>query len=480
MPVKPIIVWFRNDLRLADNSALCAAAAGAGPIVPVYIHDPEAAGRWAPGSASRWWLHHSLSALSGALGDMGASLVLRRGPAEKVLATLTAEVDARAIYFSRGYEPWARAQEDRVKAGLSGGEVEIKRFAGALLREPEEVRTKAGDPFKVYTPFWRALTALGPPSAPLAAPKSLSTMRRKVASDPLEDWQLLPTKPDWAGGLGEAWRPGETGGRTRLESFLDQALAGYAATRNLPSVDGTSRLSPHLHFGEVSPRLCWHRAIAVRESGRAGDAAVETFLKELVWREFSYHLLMHWPDIPDKPFKPEFGAFPWKKSAVHLKAWQRGLTGYPIVDAGMRQLWHTGWMHNRVRMIVASFLVKHLLIPWQSGEEWFWDTLVDADLASNAASWQWVAGSGADAAPYFRIFNPITQGEKFDADAAYVRRWVPEIAGLPDEFIHAPWTAPAVTLGRAGVTLGKTYPLPLVEHAQARQRALDGYAAMRS
>lgn len=480
MSVKPIIIWFRNDLRLADNRALSAAVAAEAPIVPVYIHDALGAGRWAPGSASRWWLHHSLTELSSALSGKGVCLVLRRGPVEDVLAALATEVDARAVYFSRAYEPWARAQEDRVKARFAGGEVEIKRFAGALLREPEDVRTKAGEPFKVYTPYWRALTALGAPSAPLAAPRSLSTVTRKVASDRLADWQLLPTKPDWAGGMREAWRPGEAGGLDRLEKFLDQGLSGYAENRNLPAVDGTSRLSPYLHFGELSPRLCWHRAIAVRENGKAGDTAVETFLKELVWREFSYHLLVHWPHIPDQPFKPEFGAFPWRKSAAQLKAWQRGQTGYPIVDAGMRQLWQTGWMHNRVRMIAASFLVKHLLIPWQSGEEWFWDTLVDADLASNAASWQWVAGSGADAAPYFRIFNPITQGEKFDADAAYVRRWVPEIAGLPDEVIHAPWTASATVLARAGVTLGKTYPLPLVDHSQARQRALDGYSSMRT
>ena len=480
MPSKPIIVWFRNDLRLADNRALSAAVAAGAPLLPVFIYDPQGGGRWAPGAASRWWLHHSLAAFAEALSEHKAPLILRRGRAEDILADIVAETGAAAIYFSRAYEPWARAEEDRVKQRFATGDVDIKRFAGALLREPEDVRTKSGEPFKVYTPFWRALTALGAPSAPLAAPKSFPSAKKKLASDRLADWHLLPEKPDWAAGLREAWCPGEAGARDRLETFLDAGLAGYAGNRNLPAVDGTSRLSPHLHFGEISPRVCWHRAIAVRENGKAGDTAVETFLKELVWREFSYHLLVHWPHIPDKPFKPEFSAFPWKKSAGHLKAWQRGLTGYPIVDAGMRQLWHTGWMHNRVRMIVASFLVKHLLIPWQSGEDWFWDTLVDADLAANAASWQWVAGSGADAAPYFRIFNPITQGEKFDADAAYVRQWVPEIAGLPDDVIHAPWTASASVLAKAGVSLGKTYPLPLVDHAEARQRALEGYAAMRS
>ena len=479
MSAKTVIVWFRNDLRLADHRALAAALATGAAILPVYIHDPAAMGRWASGRASLWWLHHSLVSLSQLLKDRGAPLVLRLGKAEEVLSALAAETGADAIYCSRAYEPWASAQEVRLKDRFAGG-LELKRFAGAMLREPEEVRTKAGEPFKVYTPFWRALTALGPPSAPLAAPETITAPKKKVASDRLDDWQLLPTKPDWSGGLGDFWNPGEEGAHARFDAFLKSSLAGYAETRNLPAIDGTSRLSPHLHFGEISPRVCWHRATAAQEKVKAGDTALETFLKEIVWREFSYHLLVHWPHLPDEPFKPEFGRFPWKQRTSDLHAWQRGQTGYPIVDAGMRQLWHTGWMHNRVRMIVASFLIKHLLIPWQEGEAWFWDTLVDADLASNAASWQWVAGSGADAAPYFRIFNPITQGEKFDSHAAYVRRWVPEIAKLPDDVIHAPWTASANILAKAGVTLGKTYPLPIVDHAHARQRALDSYAAMRA
>lgn len=478
MSAKPVILWFRNDLRLADHRALTAAVASGAPIVPVYIHDPKAAGGWTPGAASRWWLHMSLAALAQSLKERGAPLILREGDTEDCLAALAAETGATSIYFSRAYEPWATAQEERIKERFSG-QIDLKRYAGAMLREPEEVRTKSGDPFKVYTPFWRALTALGAPSAPVPAPKSITPPSKKIASGKLADWQLLPTKPDWAGGMREMWQPGEDGAHARLDTFLKESLAGYAETRNLPAVDGTSRLSPHLHFGEISPRVCWHRATAAKDKVKAGDAALETFLKELVWREFSYHLLVHWPDLPDKPFRPEFAGFPWKKSAANLKAWQRGQTGYPIVDAGMRQLWHTGWMHNRVRMIVASFLIKHLAIPWQDGEAWFWDTLVDADLASNAASWQWVAGSGADAAPYFRIFNPVTQGEKFDGEAAYVRRWVPEIAKLPDDVIHAPWTASPNILARAGVTLGKTYPHPVVNHADARQRALEGYAAMR-
>ena len=478
MSTQTVILWFRNDLRLADNRALAAAVASGAAIVPVYIHDPKSAGAWTPGAASRWWLHQSLAALAHSLKERGAPLILREGYTEECLADLAAETGATAIYFSRAYEPWASALEERIKRRFSG-QIELKRYAGAMLREPEEVRTKTGDPYKVYTPFWRALTALGAPSAPAPAPKSLTPRSQKIASARLADWKLLPTKPDWAGGMRDMWQPGEEGAQIRLDAFLKTSLAGYADARNLPAIDGTSRLSPHLHFGEISPRVCWHRATAAKEKVKAGDTALETFLKELVWREFSYHLLVHWPDLPEKPFRPEFDGFPWAKSAANLKAWQRGQTGYPIVDAGMRQLWHTGWMHNRVRMIVASFLIKHLLIPWQEGEAWFWDTLVDADLASNAASWQWVAGSGADAAPYFRIFNPITQGEKFDTEAAYVRRWVPEIAKLPDDVIHAPWSASASVLARASITLGKTYPLPIVDHAEARQRALEGYAAMR-
>jgi deoxyribodipyrimidine photo-lyase len=484
MPAKPVIVWFRNDLRLTDHRALTAALATGAPVVPLYIHDPQSAGRWAAGAASRWWLHHSLEALGRSLRDLGGDLVLRAGPADRILAQVAAETDAGAVYFSRAYEPWARAAEEAVKQRLASDGIEVKRFAGAMLREPEEVRTKAGEPFKVYTPFWRASIALGPPARPLPAPTAIAMAvrgkGRKVTGDRLQDWRLTPTKPDWAGGLRETWAPGEQGAAARLQSFLETGLSGYADRRNLPALEGTSRLSPHLHFGEITPHVCWHRASESSRAGKGADTGLETFLKELVWREFAYHLLFHWPSLPEQPFKAEFGRFAWSDDDANLVAWQRGRTGYPIVDAGMRELWHTGWMHNRVRMIVASFLIKHLLIPWQSGEEWFWDTLVDADLASNAASWQWVAGSGADAAPYFRIFNPVSQGEKFDAEAAYVRRWVPEIARLPDDVIHAPWTAPAAVLAKAGVRLGVTYPLPIVDHAAARQRALEGYAAIRT
>ncbi len=480
MSTQPVLVWFRNDLRLTDHPALTAALARGSPVVAVFVFDPDAAGAWRRGGASLWWLHHALESLAASLDAVGSRLILRRGATADVLAALAAETAATALHFTRGYEPWARDLETGVKTRLEAAGLSVRRFGGALLREPEELRTKAGEPFKVYTPFWRALLALGAPPAPLPAPKKVPPPPSGIESDRLEDWHLLPSRPDWAAGLRETWTPGEDGATQRLKAFLSRRLEGYATTRNLPGVDGTSRLSPHLHFGEISPRTVWHRASSKAKGNPKIDGGLETYLKELAWREFSYHLLVHWPSLPEEPFKPEFAQFPWRDDAGQLRAWQTGQTGYPIVDAGMRELWHTGTMHNRVRMVTASFLVKHLALPWQAGEAWFWDTLVDADLASNAASWQWVAGSGADAAPYFRIFNPVTQGEKFDADARYVRRWVPEIAGLPDDVIHAPWTAPEGLLRAAGVTLGKTYPLPVVDHAAARQRALAGYQAIRA
>ena len=475
---KPVVVWFRNDLRLTDNRALAAAAATGAPLVAVYVLDDAAAGAWTLGGASRWWLDKSLAALAADLARHGGRLVLKRGPAATVLSGLAAASKAAAVYATRAYEPWARRQEEEVRAALDGTGVAFKRFGGALLREPEELRTKAGEPFKVYTPMWRALVALGEPRPPAPAPARLTFHPKPPAGDRRADWGLHPARPDWSAGMAEAWTPGEAGALARLDRFLDTALGGYTGNRNRPDLEGTSRLSPHLHFGEISPALCWHRARAAAARDPAAEAGLETFLKEIVWREFSYHLLVHWPDLPETPFRPAFGAFPWRDDERALRAWQRGLTGYPIVDAGMRELWTSGWMHNRVRMIVASFLVKDLLVPWQRGEKWFWDTLVDADLASNAASWQWVAGSGADAAPYFRIFNPVTQGQTFDPAGDYVRRWVPELARLDGAAIHAPWTAPALVLREAGVVLGATYPLPIVDHGAARERALAAFAKL--
>jgi deoxyribodipyrimidine photo-lyase len=465
----PVLLWFRQDLRLTDNPALAAALASVRPVVPVFVLDRETPGAWAPGGAARWWLHHSLAALAASLAGRGSRLVLRRGRAAEAIPRLVEQTGAAAVYASRLYEPWARASDAAVAAALKQRAVPIHGANAALLFEPWTVQTQAGGPFGVYTPFSRACFAAGPPPQPTRAPPRVAAPDRFPPSDRLEDWSLLPTKPDWAGGLRETWTPGETAAQARLDRFVAGHLAEYDALRNRPDLDATSGLSPHLHWGEISPRQVWHAAEA---AGAPRGRSTETFLKELLWREFSYHLLWHRPEMPEQPLKPAFADFPWRNDAKALRAWQRGRTGYPIVDAGMRQLWHTGWMHNRVRMIVASFLIKHLLLPWQEGEAWFWDTLVDADLAANSASWQWVAGSGADAAPYFRIFNPLLQGARFDPDGAYVRRWVPELARLPAALIHAPWQATPLELQDAGVTLGRSYPAPIVDHSAARARAL--------
>lgn len=480
MSAAPIIVWFRQDLRVRNHKALSAAVASGSPVIAVYILDDATPGEWKMGGASRWWLHKSLEALAGELQTRGAALCLRRGAAETELPRLAAEAGACAIYCSRCYEPYAVALEERLKAKFDETGVMFKRFAGALLREPEDVRTKTGDVYKVYSPFWRALSAGFSPAELVPAPQKIGSPEKLPKSEALASWTLLPTKPDWATGFVKEWTPGEAGAEKRLEQFLATALKTYAADRNRPDIAATSKLSPHLHFGEITPAELWHGAVHAAQAEKGMDKGLETFLKEIVWREFSHTLLFYWPTLPGEPFRKDFAAFPWQDDKQLLKAWQRGQTGYPVVDAGMRELWTTGYMHNRVRMIVASFLIKHLLIPWQRGEEWFWDTLVDADLANNAASWQWVAGSGADAAPYFRIFNPVTQGEKFDPDGTYVRRWVPELAKLQAPFIHAPWTADADLLRAAKIIPGKTYPHPLVDHAMARARALEAYEAVKS
>jgi deoxyribodipyrimidine photo-lyase len=469
----PVIHWFRQDLRIAGNPALAAAAA-AGPVIPVFILDDQTPDKWKWGGASRWWLHRSLESLS-----QDVPLVLKRGAADKVLAGLIRETGAKAIYFTRDYAPWASALEDRVKQVCEATGAECRRFGGFLLHEPEAIRTGAGQPFKVYTPFSRACFALGDPKPPAGKP-TIEIASGLSTSDRLEDWSLLPSKPNWAGGFETVWQPGEAGAKKRLADFLENGLAGYADGRDFPKLEVVSRLSPHLHWGEISPAQVWTATRAAQaEAGGKLDAAAEKFLKEVLWREFSYHLIYHWPGFPEKPFRPEFEDFPWADDSKSLRAWQKGMTGYPIVDAGMRELWVTGIMHNRVRMIVASFLIKHLLLPWQKGEEWFWDTLVDADIGNNSASWQWVAGCGADATPYFRIFNPILQGIKFDGDGTYVRRWVPELARMPDEFVHKPWEAPALVLREAGVELGKTYPSPIVEHQRARDRALEAFKSLK-
>ena len=475
---QPVIVWFRNDLRLADHPALAAAAEVGAPILPLYILDDATPKRWRMGGASRWWLHESLTTIAKDLAKRGGRLCLRRGEAPKVLSALLAETGASGVYATCGYEPWEPALQQAAAHACRAAGAEFRVFSGRLLFEPEATLTGDGRPYRVFTPFWKACLAHDPPRAPVPAPRLKSFAEAK--SDRLEDWGLLPTGPDWAQGLLETWRPGEAAALARLGAFIDKRLANYAEGRNFLDLDETSRLSPHLHFGEISANQIWY--VVTHAAGCAGartESGAEAYLRELGWREFSYHLLHHFPTIPSEPLRPEFATFPWRDDRDALAAWQQGRTGYPIVDAAMRELWQTGFMRNRARMIVASFLVKHLLIPWQRGADWFLDTLVDADLANNSASWQWVAGSGADAAPYFRIFNPVLQGAKFDPDGSYVRRFVPELAALPAPDIHVPWQAPASVLAQANLVLGETYPRPIVDHAKARARSLAAFAAIR-
>lgn len=471
---KPIIVWFRQDLRISDNPALLAAAESGHPVIPVYILDDETPGDWVPGGAARWWLHHSLEVLRQSLAALGATLILRVGNAKGVISELVNESGASGVYWNRCYEPFAIARDKEIKVSLQDAGLETKSFNGSLLNEPWTIETKAGGFYKVYTRYWHACRDKGEPAPPVATPESFSAASVMIESDDLNDWGLLPTRPDWAQGFRDRWVPGEHGAQQRLETFLDKAAENYIEQRNLPAVLGTSNLSPFLHTGDISPRQIWYRTI--QKLGWTGQT--EAFLKEIVWREFAYHVFYYLPDLPEKPMNQKFADFPWVDDTDGLKAWQQGMTGYPMVDAGMRELWHTGHMHNRVRMIVGSFLVKHLLLPWQDGEAWFWDTLVDADLAVNAFSWQWIGGCGADAAPYFRIFNPITQGDKFDGEGDYVRKYIPEIAGLPNKYLFSPWEAPADVLADANIELGKTYPKPLIAHKVGRERALEAFKSL--
>jgi deoxyribodipyrimidine photo-lyase len=477
MPRSPAVVWFRDDLRLDDHPALAAAVASGRPVVALYVLDEVSPAIRPLGAASRWWLNHSLARLGEALAARGAALVLRRGPAAIVVPSVVAEVGATAVVWNRRYGGGEVAVDRELKAGFAAAGVEARSFQANLLWEPHAVRTRAGDPFRVFTPFWKACLAAPPPRPPLAAPERIAGFEGAIASDALADWRLLPTAPDWAGGLAETWRPGEAGARERLAVFLEKGINSYADDRDRPDLEGVSRLSPHLRFGEISP-FTIHAAVTARgTAGSVDERSAAKYLAEIGWREFCHHLLFHFPDLATRNFQARFDGFDWREDPAFLAAWQRGATGYPIVDAGLRQLWATGWMHNRVRMVAASLLVKHGLIDWRAGEAWFWDTLVDACPANNPAGWQWVAGTGADAAPFFRIFNPVTQGTKFDPDGAYVRRWVPELAGLGAPAIHAPWTADAARLRAAGVRLGVTYPTPIVDHAGARARALAAFAA---
>lgn len=475
--------WFRDDLRLADNPALTAASAD-GAVLCLYILD-EGGDRQAPGGASRWWLSRSLGVLAAKLDEMGSELIVMRGDPATILPRLADTMRIERITWNRRYDAASIALDTALKERLSGAGVEVLSFNGSLLNEPWEVMSKADQPMKVFTPYWRAARERGEPAAPLPAPRKLEKLALPQAAGPslaVADLALEPSEPDWAGGMREAWTPGEAGAQSRLEAFIGSGLAAYAEDRNRPDRDGTSRLSPHLRFGEISPRQIWHTLAMARQAGEAAgsDTDAEKFLSEIGWREFSYQLLFYNPELATRNYDSRFDAFPWQANAEALQRWQRGQTGIPLIDAGMRQLWHIGWMHNRVRMVVASFMIKHLLQDWREGEAWFWDTLVDADPANNAASWQWVAGSGADAAPYFRIFNPVTQGETWDPRGDYVRQWIPELAKLPKDLIHQPWKASAKALQEAGVELGKTYPKPMIDLGLGRQRALDAFAVIKN
>lgn len=485
-----ILVWYRNDLRVTDNPALYSACQSAerlnAHLLPIFIFDAVTPGVHRIGGASRWWLYESLMGLDQSLRRRGSRLMLRQGPADEVLQDIIARYGVTEIHWNRRYEPWATAADADLKAALKDQGVVVSSHQASLLVEPWSLKTKTGGPYRVYTPFSKACFAriasdgIGDVSP---APTTLPPVPSGFASDRLDEWELQPTAPNWASEFPEHWRPGERGAVERLSRFVDETVTAYGDERNRPDIAGTSGLSPHLRWGEISPRRIWQAMeMAVAASGAAGlPKGPETFLKEILWREFAYSLLFHFPHLPETPLDGKFSAMPWRRHYGDvLTAWQRGETGYPLVDAGMRQLRRTGWMHNRVRMVAASFLIKHLMVPWQEGQAWFWDTLVDADLASNSASWQWVAGCGADAAPYFRIFNPTGQAEKFDPDGDYIRRWVPELARLPKAVIHKPWEATPMDLKAAGVSLGGNYPRPIVDHPTARGQALAAYDVVKA
>lgn len=470
-----VLYWHRNDLRLSDNPALHHAIE-TGSVQPVFILDTTSKNKWGYGGASTWWLHHSLAALQESYHTLGVTLLLQSGDPEDILPKLAKTLGATHVVWNRCYEPYAIKRDTHLKKTLTDHGLDVSSHNANLLIEPWNIQTKGKTPFKVFTPFWRTLSDSSPQFDPLTPrPRKIPTVTHTIKSEKLSDWNLLPTKPNWAKSFEPVWEIGEQAAQKQLKHFLSDAAGHYKTERDFPAKEGVSRMSPHLAFGEISPRQIWYTAqdaIKEHKSGSTYRGHADAFLRQIGWREFSYHLLYHFPTTPTQPLYEQFKDFPWTYHKKHWTAWTTGQTGYPIVDAGMRQLWQTGWMHNRVRLIVASFLIKDLHISWQDGSEWFWDTLVDADLANNTMGWQWTAGCGADASPYYRIFNPMLQSAKFDPSASYIRTYVPEIAALPDKYIHAPWDAPADVLKEAGITLGKTYPKPIVDHGVERDKAL--------
>ena len=479
MSETPIIVWFRQDLRLKDNPAFYEAVALQKPLIPVFIHDEETAGEWKFGEASLWWLHHSLDKFAQSLkDDYGLELILRKGKPLKILEEIVKETGADHIYWNRLYQSFAIERDKQIKETFSANEkMVVKSYNANLIHEPWTIENKSGGFYKVYTPFSKMCLEKQVPDA-LDKPKEVVTFDKKLETMTLDEFGFLP-KIKWDTAFYDLWEPGEQGAFERLEEFIDSGdINEYSDHRDRPDLDETSRLSPHLHWGEISPKQIWHEVKKYEKSNTLDGTSQKSafkYLKEVLWREFSYHLLYYLEDMPRKPLNENFNDFPWTTNLDPLEKWKKGQTGYPLVDAAMRQLWQTGWMHNRCRMVVGSFLVKHLRIHWHHGEEWFWDCLVDADLANNSASWQWIAGCGADAAPYFRIFNPILQSKKFDPDGDYIRKYVPELKKLDTKHIHTPWEAPEDVLKKAGVKLGETYPKPIVDHSQAREKALEAY-----
>ncbi len=468
----PILVWFRNDLRLLDHPALVEAVERSSAVVPLFVWAPDEEAPWEPGKSSRWWLRHSLESLADELGSHGLDLVTRPGPSDETLIEIADEVGAQGVFWNERVAPHLRERDESVAQTLEQEGFDVRTFESRILHDPDEVQTTSGGPYHVYTPFWKKFQKVVDVREPLSFP-DLETVDRpapSLSSVPLDELFEVGSQE----GLAEAWTPGSAAARDRLDAFLEGILEGYDASREIPGDDGTSRLSPYLHHGELSPAMVWE---AVQESDvvQSDDdpESVETYLQEIVWREFSYHLLHHYPETDHQPLKDKFEAFEWRNHATQLERWTRGETGYPIVDAGMRQLQEIGWMHNRVRMIAGSFLTKDLLLPWQEGAAWFWEHLVDADIANNTMGWQWAAGCGADAQPFFRMFNPVSQSERYDSSGEYIRRWVPELRDLPDDAIHAPWNAASSTLADADLTLGDDYPEPLVDHSKARERALE-------
>jgi deoxyribodipyrimidine photo-lyase len=472
-------VLLNHNLRLHDNLPLHHAAAE-GPVIPVFIFDETNPKQWHLGGASKWWLHHSLKSLNNDLRILGSQLIIRQGNSYLVLKDLIEETGFKDVYFEQSLLPSSTIPEERIYKLCKRFGGQAKRYRGQTLFHPSQVQTKDKNPYKVFTPFWNSCLKNEAVPDPLPVPDFQSPEEWPETLS-VDDLNLLPTTPDWSTSIAETWHPGETNARIALDKFITHSMAGYDHNRDMPSlVSGTSKLSPHLHFGEISPATIWHQAKHAINKHQHNDTGGKTFLKEVGWREFSYHLLYHFPDMDHMPLNKTFLNFPWVTDDEALKAWQNGQTGYPIIDAGMRQLWQTGWMHNRVRMITASFLVKNLRIHWIEGIKWFWDTLIDADLASNTASWQWIAGCGADAAPYFRIFNPTLQGKKFDPYGDYVRHFLPELRDLPDQYIHEPWKTPKAVLDDANIELGKTYPNPIVDHKVTREAALAAYQETKS